>query len=167
MSPPRLCPTHQPAASPHFASLPAFPTLHAASKCALQSRPHTSRRHTQSPKLSAPFPLETDTHTFQSRRPRTHPVSCSAIKIISAISFRSCTMLQHIYNALYESTQNLPSDAQTICPSRVSVRLAIVNIHLDIIVVYLIRRQQGVDPILRVQKCREGLGTSKPCVSHR
>src|SRR5258708_19910425 len=51
------------------ALVPALPTL---GPHVLLLRP---KRHTQSPTLSAAFPLETDTPPFQSRRPRTRTPS--------------------------------------------------------------------------------------------
>ena len=43
-----------------------------------------------------------------------------------------------------------------------------MHIYLDIVVVHLIRCQQRVDPILRVQKCRERLvGKHQPIAKRK
>jgi len=107
----------------------------------------------------AASPLETVTPAFQSRRPRTRtrPPLRNQEYISYQLQIVHITLAQR--QTRFTNTDFL-SESAIAHPSRVSVRLSVMHIHFDIVVVYLIRCQERVDPIVLVQKCRERLWES-------
>ena len=143
---------------PRLHRLPALPTLRPHGLFVRAQTPHPI------PKLSSNFPQSSpwrQTCLPSSRDGRAPaPRLRSAIECLSVISFKSYIVLRYSDNTFTNTEHSNRTEhaiARSFTPSRVSVRLGIMHIHLDVVVVDLIRCQECVDPILLVQKCRERL----------